>query len=205
MDHGYTCILQVSGSGKACWPYAIQKTACLFTGHMVPSRSVDPEVIKEAIESVVGPMMTKVTSTLRSQKRAIKEMSMELFGKNMGHSQEDQEWAEVEEALKNWHNWGKLGTRYGHLPVVEEKLLRRVGSLEASGSEEISKAELLKVKRTRREVFGEHVVDKSKDEDMGDKNKGDSKGEDVDKIEEGNKGEDGPEALSEEDQLEEDS
>ena len=83
MDHGYTCVPQVSGSGKACWPCATQKTACSFTGRTVPSGSVDPEVIKEAIESAVGPMMTKVTSALCSQKRVIEEMSMELFGKNM--------------------------------------------------------------------------------------------------------------------------
>ena len=135
-------------------------------------------------------------------------------GKNMGHSQEDREWAEVEEALKNWRNWGKPGTGYGHLPVVEEKLLRRVDSPEASGSEAISEAELLEVKRTRREVLGEQVVgesededmgDENEDEDMGDENEGDSEGEDVDEVEEGNEGEDGPEASSEEDQLEEDS
>ena len=158
VDHGYTCILQVSRSGKACRPCATHKTACSFTGHTVPSGSIDPEMIKEAIESVVGPMMTKVTSALRSQKQAIEEMSMELFGKNMGHSQEDREWAEVEEALKNWRNWGKPGTGYGHLPVVEERLLRRVDSPEALGSEAISEAELLEVKRTRREVLGEQVV-----------------------------------------------
>ena len=205
VDHGYTCVLQVSGSGKACQPCTTQKTACSFTGRMVPSGSVDPEVIKEAIESAVGPMMMKVMSALCSQKRAIEEMSMELFRKNMGHLQEDREWAKVEEALKNWRNWGKLGTGYGHLLVVEEKLLRRVDSPEASGSKEISEAKLLEVKRTRREVLGERVVDDSEDEDMGDENEGDSKGGDEDEIEEGNEGEDGPEVSSEEDQLEEDS
>ena len=69
----------------------------MFTGCMVPSRSVDSEAIKEAIESAVGPMMTKMMSALHSQKRVMEEMSMELFGKNMGHQQEDWEWMEVEE------------------------------------------------------------------------------------------------------------
>ena len=40
---------------------------------------MDSEAIKEAIESAVGPMMTKMTSALRSQKRAMEEMSMELL------------------------------------------------------------------------------------------------------------------------------
>ena len=62
-------------------------------------------------------MMTKMTSALRSQKRAMEEMSMELFGKNMGHQQEDREWTEVEEALRNWHNWGRPGTRYMSGPL----------------------------------------------------------------------------------------
>ena len=128
VDYGHVCVLQISGSEKACKPCAKSKVACSFTGHTVPSRSVDSEAIKEAIESAVGPMMTKMTSALRSQKRAMEEMSMELFGKNMGHQQEDWEWTEVEEALRNWRNWGRLGTGYGHLPVVEERMLRRVDS-----------------------------------------------------------------------------
>ena len=119
---------------------------------MVLSRSVDSKVIKEAIESAVGPIMTKMTSALCFQKRAMEEMSMELFRKNMGHQQEDREWTEVEEALRNWCNWGRLGTRYGHLPVVEERMLRRVDSLEASGSGMVSEDELLELKRTRRAV-----------------------------------------------------
>ena len=92
--------------------------------------------------------------------KTLKKLSIYPLGNtpsapSVGHSQEDWEWVEVEEALKNWRNWGKPGTRYGHLPVVEEKLLRRVDSPEVLGSEEISEAELLKVKRTRREVLGE--------------------------------------------------
>ena len=80
-------------------------------------------------------------------------MSIELFGKNMGHQQEDQEWTEVEEALRNWRNWGRPGTRYGHLLVVEERMLRRVDSPEASGSGMVSEDKLLELKRTRRAVF----------------------------------------------------
>ena len=173
------------------------------------------EVIKEAIESAVGPMMTKMTSALCSQKRAMEEMSMELFGKNMGHQQEDREWTEVEEALRNWCNWGRLGTGYGHLPVVEERMLRRVDSPEASGSGMVSKDKLLELKRTRRAVFGGRVVDESEDEDEevhagGSKDRdeevhaGGSEDGDEEEIEGGDDGGDHPEVLSEEDELEED-
>ena len=191
VDYGHVCVPQISGSGKACKPCTRSKAACSFTGRTVPSGSVDSEVIKEAIESAVGPMMMKMTSALRSQKQAMEEMSMELFGKNMGHQQEDREWTEVKEALRNWRNWGRLGTGYGHLPVVEERMLRRVDSPEALGSGTVSEDELLELKRTRRAVFGGRVVDKSED---GDK----------DEIEGGDNGGDHPEASSEEDELEED-
>ena len=71
---------------------------------------------------------------------------MELFGKNMGHQQEDWEWMEVEEALRNWQSWGKPGTGYGHLPVVKEWMLQRVDSPEPSGSRMVSEDELLELK-----------------------------------------------------------
>ena len=164
---------------------------------------MDSEAIKEAIESAVGPMMTKMTSALRSQKRAMEEMSMELFGKNMGHQQEDREWTEVEEVLRNWCNWGRPGTGYGHLPVVEERMLRRVDSPEASGSGTVSEDELLELKRTRRAAFGGRVVDESEDEDE-EVHAGGSKDGDEDDIEGGDDGGDHPEASSEEDELEED-
>ena len=62
------CVPQISRSGKACKLCAKCKAACSFTRHMVPSRSVDPKVIKEAIEGAVGPMMMKMTNVLCSQK-----------------------------------------------------------------------------------------------------------------------------------------
>ena len=130
-------------------------------------------------------------------------MSIELFGKNMGHQQEDQEWTEVEEALRNWRNWGRPGTRYGHLLVVEERMLRRVDSPEASGSGMVSEDELLELKRTRRAVFRGRVVDESKVEDE-EVHAGGSEDRDEDEIEGGDDGGDHPEASSEEDELEED-
>ena len=147
--------------------------------------------------------MTKMMSVLCSQKRAMEEMSMELFGKNMGHQQEDQEWMEVEEALRNWRNWGRPGTGYGHLPVVKEQMLRRVDSPEASGSRTVSEDELLELKRTRRAAFRGRVVDESEDEDE-EVHMGGSKDGDEDEIEGGDDGGDHPEASSEEDELEED-
>ena len=122
-DHGITCVPQTTGSRKVCQPCATQKTACTFTGRTVPSGSVDPEVIREAVENAMRPFTARVVSSICSQKQAMEEMSVELFGKNMGHTREDREWAEAEEALRNWHKWGKPGTGYGHLPVVEERLL----------------------------------------------------------------------------------
>ena len=122
-DHRITCVPQTTGSRKVCQPCATQKTACTFTGRTVPSGSVDPEVIREAVENAMRPFAARVVSSICSQKQAMEEMSVELFGKNMGHTREDREWAEAEEALRNWHKWGKPGTGYGHLPVVEERLL----------------------------------------------------------------------------------
>ena len=175
----------------------------MFTGRTVPSGSVDPKAIKEAIEGAVEPMMMKMTNAFHSQKQAMEEMSMELFGKNMGHQQEDQEWMEVEEALRNWCNWGKPGTGYGHLPVVEEWMLRRVDSPEPLGSGTVSKDELLELKRTRRATFGGRVVDKSEDK-VEEEPKGGSEDRDKDEIEGGDDSGDYPEALSKEDELEED-
>ena len=123
--------------------------------------------------------MVRVVSSIHSQKQAMEEMSVELFRKNMGHMREDWEWAEAEEALRNWREWGKPGTSYGHLPVVEERLLRRVDSPEPLGSETVSEDELAEVKITRRRMFGERVEDESK-----------SEGEDEDEIVDENEGED---------------
>ena len=152
---------------------------CTFTSRTVPSRSVDPEVIREAVENVMRPFTARVVSLIHSQKQAMEEMSVELFGKNMGHTQEDWEWAEAEEALRNWRKWGKPGTSYGHLPVVEERLLRRVDLPELPGSETVSEDKLAEVKMTRRRMFGEQVEDESK-----------SEGEDEDEIVDENEGED---------------
>ena len=100
--------------------------------------------------------------------------------------------------------WGKPGTRYGHLPVVEEWILRRVDSPEPSGSGMVSEDKLLELKRTKRAMFGEWVVDESKDE-VEEKHEGGSEDRDKVKVEGGDEGEDSPEVLSkEEDQLEED-
>ena len=110
------------------------------------------------------------------------------------------EWTEVEEALRNWRNWGRLGTGYGHLPVVEERMLRRVDSPEASGSGTVSEDELLELKRTRRAAFRGRVVDKSEDEDE-EVHVGGSEDGDKDEIKGGDDGGDHPEALSEEDEL----
>ena len=178
-DHGITCVPQTTGSRKVCQPCTIQKTACTFTGHTVPSRSVDPEVIREVVENTMRPFTARVVSSICSQKWAMEEMSVELFGKNMGHTWEDWEWAEAEEVLRNWHEWGKPGTSYGHLPVVEERLLRRVDSPEPPGSETVSEDKLAEVKMTRRRMFGERVEDKSE-----------SEGEDEDEIVDENEGED---------------
>ena len=125
------------------------------------------------------PFTARVVSSIRSQKRAMEEMSVELFGKNMGHMREDREWAEAEEVLRNWREWGKPGTGYGHLPVVEERMLRRVDSPEPPGSEMVSEDELAEVKMTRRRMFGERVEDESE-----------SEGEDEDEIVDENEGED---------------
>ena len=82
-------------------------------------------------------------------------------------------------------------------------MLRRVDSPEASGSGMVSEDELLELKRTRRAVFGGQVVDESEDEDE-EVHAGGSEDGDEDEIEGGDDSGDHPEALSEEDELEED-
>ena len=122
-------------------------------------------------------------------------MSIELFGKNMGHKQEDWEWMEVEEVLRNWRSWGKLGTGYGHLLVVEEWMLWRVDSPELSGSRTVSEDKLLELKRTRRAMFGEWVVDESENK-VEEEHEGGSEDGDKDEVKGGDNGGDYPEVLS---------
>ena len=97
-------------------------------------------------------------------------------------------------------DWGRPGTGYGHLLVVEEQMLRRVDSPEASGSGTVSEDELLELKRTRRAVFRGRVVDESenKDEEV---HAGGSEDGDEDDIEGGDDGGDHPEVSSKEDDV----
>ena len=82
-------------------------------------------------------------------------------------------------------------------------MLRRVDSPEVSGSRTVSKDKLLELKRTRRAMFRGQVVDKSEDKDE-EEHVGGSEDGNEDEIEGGDNGGDHPEALSEEDKLEED-
>ncbi|KAF9642294.1 hypothetical protein BDM02DRAFT_3193529 [Thelephora ganbajun] len=68
---------------------------------------------------------------------------------------DDPEWEEQFKMLKNWEEWGRLGTGYGHLPKIDPADLERRESdsdlMEVPSDEEMAdKGDALAVGRVRR-------------------------------------------------------
>jgi hypothetical protein len=121
-SHGKLCLPRPTGPGRACEACMKAKTKCSFAGEhmMLPAGSTGSEVLKETINEVVA-------SAFRKQNAVIRELITEFLGRSISGRpvQEDGE-RKVQEALQNWRQWGKSGSRYEHLPMIKEEMLRKM-------------------------------------------------------------------------------
>ena len=88
------------------------------------------------------PWLQKVDHAVRTQHTLIRNMSAEIFARNLGVQPEDEEWGVRREALNDWELWGRPGTGYEHLPRIRgEDLYRREVNPESVQGEEEGKEE----------------------------------------------------------------